>query len=54
MEGLGGTFRLGKVAGPVGGADIGIAEGIYGLGGTRGAVAGGGSLSPFSLVAGED
>ena len=53
MEGLGGTFRLGNVAGPVGGADIGAAEEANGVGGTMGAVAGG-NLSSFSLVAGED
>lgn len=39
--GLGGSFKLGKVAGPVGGADIGCAELVNGLGGTMGAVAGG-------------
>lgn len=39
--GLGGSFRLGKVAGPIGGADIGIDELTKGLGGTMGAVAGG-------------
>lgn len=38
--GLGGTLRLGKQAGPVGGADIGAAQ-VKGLGGTMGAVAGG-------------
>lgn len=53
-EGLGGTFRLGNVAGPVGGADKGAAEGLKGVGGTMGAVAGGGVLSSFSLVGGEE
>jgi hypothetical protein len=38
--GLGGTLRLGKQAGPVGGADMGVAQ-VKGLGGTIGAVAGG-------------
>jgi hypothetical protein len=41
MAGLGGSLRLGKVAGPVGGADMGIDELTNGLGGTMGAVAGG-------------
>jgi hypothetical protein len=41
--GLGGSFMLGKEAGPVGGADIGADVG-NGLGGTKGAVAGGDSL----------
>ena len=53
-EGLWGTRRLGKVAGPVGGADIGAAEGQKGLGGTMGAVAGGDGLSPSTLVGGDD
>lgn len=39
--GLGGSLRLGKVTGPVGGADMGGAEQVNGLGGTMGAVAGG-------------
>jgi hypothetical protein len=46
IAGLGGSRRLGKVAGPVGGADSGpraaaVAEAEYGLGGTHAAVAGG-------------
>jgi hypothetical protein len=50
IAGLGGSFRLGKVAGPIGGADIGMEELANGLGGTMGAVAGGEGLlmvSPF-------
>lgn len=39
MAGLGGNFRLGKLAGPESGADIGAEVG-KGLGGTNGAVAG--------------
>lgn len=39
--GLGGSFKLGKVARPVGGADMGGVEQVKGLGGTMGAVAGG-------------
>lgn len=39
--GLGGSLRLGKVAGPVGGADMGGADDVNGLGGITGAVAGG-------------
>lgn len=42
--GLGGNLRLGKVAGPVGGADMGTEVGWKGLGGTMGAVAGGEAL----------
>lgn len=38
--GLGGTLRLGKQAGPVGGADMGVGQ-TKGLGGIIGAVAGG-------------
>jgi hypothetical protein len=38
--GLGGTFRLGKHAAPVGGADMGAVH-VKGLGGAMGAVAGG-------------
>lgn len=41
MAGLGGSLRLGKVAGPVGGADMGIDVLAKGLGGIIGAVAGG-------------
>lgn len=52
MAGLGGNLRLGKVTGPVGGADMG-AESLKGLGGIRGAVAGGGRLV-HSLDVGED
>jgi hypothetical protein len=40
MAGLGGSLRLGKLAGPVRGADMGAEVG-KGLGGTNGAVAGG-------------
>lgn len=44
--GLGGSRKLGKVAGPIGGAERGpraaaVAEAEYGLGGTQAAVAGG-------------
>lgn len=46
--GLGGSFRLGNVAGPIGGADIGIDELANGLGGTMGAVAGGEGLPMVS------
>lgn len=50
MLGLGGTFRLGKQAGPVGGADIGV-EQVKGLGGTIEAVAGGvGRANLFEVV----
>jgi hypothetical protein len=50
MAGLAGNLRLGKVAGPVGGADMGIAEVVKGLGGTIGAVAGGEDfLTPVSV-----
>lgn len=49
MAGLGGSLRLGKVAGPVGGADIGIDELTKGLGGTMGAVAGGEGFLVVSL-----
>jgi hypothetical protein len=46
IAGLGGSRKLGKVAGPVGGAERGpraaaVAEAEYGLGGTQAAVAGG-------------
>lgn len=49
MAGLGGRRRLGKVAGPVGGAERGpraaaVADAEYGLGGTQVAVAGGDDL----------
>jgi hypothetical protein len=47
--GLGGTLRLGKQAGPVGGADIGV-EQVKGLGGTIGAVAGGVGRANFFVV----
>jgi len=53
-EGLWGTFRLGKFAAPVGGADIGAAEGLKGLGGTIGAVAGGELFSLCSLARGDE
>lgn len=53
-EGLGGTLKLGKVAGPKGGADMGATAGLKGVGGAIGAVAGGSGFSSFSLVAGED
>lgn len=53
-EGLWGTFKLGKFAAPVGGADMGAAEGLKGLGGMIGAVAGGELLSPCSLLRGEE
>lgn len=51
IEGLGGTLRLGKVSGPVGGADMGMASvrNGYGLGGASGAVDGGQAFSSLSL-----
>jgi hypothetical protein len=52
--GLGGSFKLGKVAGPVGGADIGGAEVVNGLGGIIGAVAGGGAAFSTASLAGLD
>jgi hypothetical protein len=52
--GLGGSFKLGKVAGPVGGADIGGAEVVNGLGGIIGAVAGGGAAFSTISFAGLD
>lgn len=52
MAGLGGNFRLGNEAAPVGGADIGAEVG-NGLGGTAGAVAGGDGLL-LTVEEGED
>jgi hypothetical protein len=46
--GLGGSFMLGKDVAPVGGADIGADVG-KGLGGTKGAVAGGEDLLGFEV-----
>jgi hypothetical protein len=51
--GLGGSFRLGKVAAPIGGADIGICA-VNGLGGTGAAAdAGGDGLLLAVEVAGD-
>lgn len=52
MAGLGGSFKLGNEAGPVGGADIGAEVG-NGLGGTTGAVVGGDGLL-LTVEVGED
>lgn len=51
--GLGGSFRLGKVAAPVGGADMGTGT-LKGLGGTMGAVAGGEGLLLLMLEADDE